>query len=329
MAKRIWITWENQRRNRTLSKALKAVLFEFDVRSNKFVRYLISVAKTLTVFIKEKPDLIFVSNPSMLLACLSVIYGKVFKIPVIVDAHNAGLYPSEVGKRWANKLSNYLIRNSNITIVTNEYLAKYVFSKGGRPFVLPDPIPQFGEANNLNSRKNLSGKYNIFFICTYAVDEPYLEVIEAAKLLHRDICVYISGDKKGKEGIFKDRLPDNVILTGYLSEKDYIEMLYSVDVIIVLTRLKNCLLCGAYESVAMGKPMVLSDTEALRGYFFMGALYTDNTHTDIAVKINDAILKREHLKREMEILKNQLLLEWDKKKEAFEEILLMEFNSML
>lgn len=321
MAKRIWITWENQRRNRTLSNALKAALFEFDVRSNKFVRYLISVAETLTVFIKEKPDLIFVSNPSILLAFIAVNFGKIFNVSVVVDAHNAGIFPFEGTNSWANKIAFYLMRNADITIVTNERLADYVFNKGGKSFVLPDPIPEFTKFDTLGSKKNLKGKYNIFYICTFAEDEPYLEVIKAARLLNNDTYVYISGKTNGKETEFKDILPNNVILTNYLLEKEYIEMLYSIDTILVLTTLKDCLLCGAYEAVAVEKPLIVSNTETLRRYFSKGTLYTDNTHRDIALKINESLKNREMLTEEIKALKKQLTVEWDKRKNAFEELL--------
>jgi hypothetical protein len=49
-------------------------------------------------------------------------------------------------------------------------------------------------------------------------------------------------------------------------------MMRSVDATIVLSERENCLLCGAYETVASEKPMILSNKEALRNYFDKGAI---------------------------------------------------------
>ena len=316
--KRIWITWENQRRNHTLSSALGAKLFQFDLKLNRFVRYPIALLKTFITFIKEQPVLIFVQNPSFVLSLFAVNYGRFLNIPIIVDAHNAGIYPFNGTKRWANRLAIYLFRFATFTIVTNDALAEYVKSKGGRPVVLPDPIPEFAYQPQ---KKDLKGKFNFLFICTWASDEPYIDVIKAATLLEKTTCIYITGNSKGKEKEFDGILPENVILTGYLIEEDYVEMLYSCDAVVDLTIRENCLVCGAYEAVAMERPLIISDTKALREYFSTGALYTNNIHTDIAGKISMAIVERARMKEEIKILKTILVSEWDKKKKVFEELL--------
>lgn len=254
----------------------------------------------------------------MLLSFFAVNYGRLFNIPVIVDAHNAGVYPFNGTKRWANRLAVHLFRLATFTIVTNKALAEYVQSKGGRPVVLPDPIPEF---KCPVKKKDLKGRFNVLFICSWASDEPYMEVIKAASLLDKTTYIYITGNSKGKEKEFCGKLQENVILIGYLSEEDYIEMLYSCDVVIDLTTRENCLVCGAYEAVAMEKPMIISDTEVLRRYFLMGAFYTNNIYTDIANKINIAVVEKERMKREIKILKTKLISEWNRGKRVLEELL--------
>lgn len=318
MSMRIWITWENQRRNHTLSSALGAKLFQFDLKLNKFVRYPVVLLKTLITFIRERPNLILVQNPSLVLSFFAVNYGRLFNTPVIVDAHNAGVYPFNGTKRWANRLAVHLFRLATFTIVTNNALAEYVESKDGRSVVLQDPIPEF---KCPTQKKDLKGRFNVLFICSWASDEPYIEVIKAAELLDKTTYIYITGNSKGKEKEFGDKLPENVILTGYICEEDYIGMLYSSDVVMDLTTREDCLLCGAYEAVAMEKPIIISDTKALKEYFSIGAFYTNNTYTDIANKINIAVVEIERMKREINILKTKLISEWNKKRKVFEELL--------
>ena len=48
--KRIWMTWENQRRNVSLSAELGAKLFVISINANRFIRYPISIIKKARVF---------------------------------------------------------------------------------------------------------------------------------------------------------------------------------------------------------------------------------------------------------------------------------------
>jgi len=64
MAKKIWITWENQRRNRSLSEALGAKLYVFEGgKKAKIARYVSCIVATLNVIRHEKPEILFVQNP--------------------------------------------------------------------------------------------------------------------------------------------------------------------------------------------------------------------------------------------------------------------------
>jgi hypothetical protein len=73
--KAAWITWENQRRNRELSKSLGIPLFELseiDNISNPFRKYVTGIIKTLKILLEEKPELVICQNPSLVLALFLV-----------------------------------------------------------------------------------------------------------------------------------------------------------------------------------------------------------------------------------------------------------------
>jgi glycosyltransferase involved in cell wall biosynthesis len=172
--------------------------------------------------------------------------------------------------RWLLPLYRFVQRRSDLTIVTNESTGGQVKKNGGVPFVLEDKIPQFGECNQIMLR----GKNNLVFICTFEKDEPYDRVIEAAKLVDSSVFIYVTGKyEKAPPEILK-AAPSNVIFTGFLPERNYLDLLSSSDIIIDLTYMDDCLVCGAYEGLALGKPLILSDTAALREYFDAGAVYT-------------------------------------------------------
>ena len=314
---RIWITWETQRRNQNLAKAFNARFIQFDYVASRMMRYLVLPFKTLFAFMIARPRIIFSQNPSLVLAFIAVLYRKLADIKVIVDAHNAGIRPLNGENRVLNALANYIVRHADITIVTNDNLAAIVKSKGGRPFVLPDRIPEF-EGCPLD-KLDLKGRFNVFFICTFSDDEPFREVIGAGKLLEKNTVIYISGNPKSHIEKIKAEIPDNVVPTGYLPDDDYIRMISSCDLILDLTTREDCLVCGAYEALGMGKPMLLSDTAVNRDYFRKGVLYTDNSSRDIAEKIQVAMRSIGEMTEAVKDLKDKLMDGWEQKRAELED----------
>ncbi len=309
----VWITWESQRRNRELSSALGVRLYEYadiDDIEGFGGKYLKGLARTAGLIRREEPSLVFCQNPSLVLASFLVSVKKPAGFKVCVDAHNAGLFPREGRPSPLMAVSRYVQRFADLTLVTNEGLAAHVRRNGGRPFILPDRIPAVPDTG----RAELQGGFNLLFICSYAEDEPYELVFEAARGL-RDTCIYVTGNCS-KKGISREGLPPNVVLTGYLPECLYFRMLNSVDGTIDLTTRQDCLVCGAYESVGAVKPQILSDTPALRGHFHKGAVYTGHS----VEALREAIRKlREHAGRlgdEARELKRELTARWELRKTA-------------
>ncbi|MCW8934264.1 MAG: glycosyltransferase [Gammaproteobacteria bacterium] len=289
MKNAVWVTWEDQRRNKSLSKELGVELHQLNLNAHRLVRYPLLFIKTISIFLKRRPEIIFSQNPSIILSLISVIYGQITGKKVIVDAHNAGVYPFEGSKPWATKMAHFLFRKAFLTIVTNNSLKLYVEECGGQAFILPDPFPIITSSR---SKVSLQGKTNYLLICTWAIDEPYEEVIKAFSQLPSDMHLYITGNSRGKESNLSVQMPDNITLTGFISNDEFDSLLTSCDVVIDLTTREDCLVCGAYEAIAAGKPLILSETKALREYFTNSAIYTKNYSEDIAeaIKMIDANL---------------------------------------
>jgi glycosyltransferase involved in cell wall biosynthesis len=316
MSERIWITWERQRRNREVAGALGVTLFEWDdiaSRGPRPLRYPIGAWRTLRLLVGRRPSLVICQNPSLILAAQAVVLRGVFGYRLVVDAHNAGLTPLEGASRALSILSEWLQRAADLTIVTNEGLKVLVESNGGRGFVLPDPVP------NLQGRgPQPSQDGGVFLVCSYAADEPYRAVFEAARLLPREMVVHVSGNY-GKAGVDVSQLPANVHLTGYLSEHAYVRQLASSDIVVDLTNRSDCLVCGAYEAIACGVPLVLSDTQANRALFRKGVVYTRHEPEAIAAAIATAAVHLRELREEIASLRAQLAVEWEDRRRRLEE----------
>ena len=205
-------------------------------------------------------------------------------------------------------ISNITIRHSDLMIVTNPFLKEFVDCMGGNGIVLPDKIPALQDPKK---KKKLQGQFNIFFICTFSDDEPFREVLEAANLLPSDWVIYVSGNYK-KANVQPDRVPKNVVLLGFVEEDDYLYYLSSADAVMVLTTLDYTLNCGAYESVALNKPMVLSYKKTIMSYFDKGAVYVEPVAQSIVEGIESLFENFETFEKEIKELKCELELSWKK-----------------
>ncbi|HOP47962.1 MAG TPA: glycosyltransferase [Desulfobacteraceae bacterium] len=311
----IWVAWEKHRRTSEIARIFPGIrLFQLEYDAPRLVRYFVLLARTSKVFLKEKPDIVFVQNPSLVLTIYMIIICKMLGLKCVVDAHNEGIRPFSPRLNWLLPMYRLIQKYADLTIVTNHELSEVVAANGGTPFVLADKLPEFQGYYPIE----LKGKNNIVYICSFEKDEPYQEVIEAARLLDPSIYFHITGNYRKASPEIVGNAPSNVVFCGYLSEPDYINLLYSCDGIIDLTLMENCLVCGAYEAVSLGKPAILSNTKAIRRYFSKGAVYSGNTAQEIAKSVRYFLDNKKKLKDEVLFLKPHMEKQWS---EVFMELL--------
>lgn len=281
--KRLWVAWESQRRSFELSKKLGCdtrILVE-----EGRARYFKLIYRTLKLLYREKPSILFVQNPSMILALVACCYRFISGTPVVVDRHTTfmlnRIYRNTPRILFFKFCHYFTLYTANLTVVTNDFLASLVEKTGGRAVVLPDPVPEFQDY----SQKELSEQFNVFLISSFGADEPIEEVLAAMR--HKDmqdVHLYISGNHKKLDRRILDQSSDNVTFTGFLSDQEFINMLYSTDAVMVLTTADYTMLCGCYEAIAAEKPLITSDVSVLRNYFTLSE-FVDNSSDSIREKI--------------------------------------------
>lgn len=313
--KNVWITWEDHRRSRELASVFDCEYICFISKKNRFIRYITLTVKTLLYVRKNKLTLVFCQNPSIFLALFLCLFKNFFGYKLIVDRHSNFKFRSRESWRpvWFifHAISDFSLKRADVTIVTNEYLRDFVNSIGGCAYILPDKIPKLDNTSLLEKGK----EKEITFISTFSDDEPIFEVLKAASLLSSEYAIYITGSyKKFKQlNQLEAELPDNVILTGFLPETDYQSRLASSDAIMVITTLEYTLTCGAYEAVALGKPMILGNTKTIMKYFNKGAVYTSLDTSEMVENIIKLFGAIESYKRQVSELKTELENDWNLK----------------
>lgn len=304
----IWITWERQRRSLELARRLGCRLHVLLVEAPYLLRAIKLGARTCKL-LAARPQVVYVQNPSILLATLAVFLRPMFGYVLVVDRHSNFKQHTLRSRhpQWLvfHALSRYTVKHADLTIVTNTSLAEIVQSWGGKPFVLPDPLPHLEYAE----RRDL-GEPTVVCVSSFGTDEPIGEVLGAARIVGPQVRVVITGNPAKLPAEIRALAPENVRFSGYLAEREFQSLLASCDAIMALTTQPHTLLCAAYEAVSLGQPLIVSDQEDLRSYFYRGAVSTANTAQDIADAIETAISERVRLAIEARALAMELEAAW-------------------
>ena len=314
--KRIWIVWETQRRSIQLSKALNCKLFIIEL--NGIFRYPVSILKSLYIFFIERPTIIFVQNPSMILAALACLYCRLLNIPLVVDRHTTFLLDKPILNTWKRLififLHKFTIKKANITIVTNDHLAELVKQSMGNPFILPDPLPIMFPTH----KKTLKGNMTILVPSSFRHDEPIDQIIQANKLLAKEnMFFYITGNYRKYSKNLISEAPPNVIVTGFLPDQEYVDLLYSVDAVMVLTKATSCMLCGCYEAISAEKPLITSLKPVLKNYFY-DAIFVDNSTASIVQACLEMAKNVDIYRKKSKKMKESISTKWEEYLKAFE-----------
>jgi glycosyltransferase involved in cell wall biosynthesis len=300
----IFISWQKHQRTRSFCEKLGIPLLEITTQKSGLARYREVIARTFAILREYKPKKLIIQNPSIVLTTLAVVLKPFVRYQLVVDAHNEAVIPQNYNNYIIRLLARFLIRYSNATIVTNDVLANTVNSYGGKALVLPDFLPNVDVRPFLLAPKD-DERYELTLISTYANDEPYQEVFAALQKLGNKFRLKVTG--KIPAHIDRHLLPSNVELLGFISHQEYWEQLYRSHVVIDLTTMDNCLVCGAYESMAIEKPLLLSANPASLSLFGDYATHVENESNAIAQGITDLVSNYSQIAEKMVIAKSHFL----------------------
>ncbi len=299
----IWIAWEPHRRSESLAGYFGISFCALVYDGPHGIRHHILSWRTHRLLWQTQPALVVVQNPSLVLTALAVLSRPFLHFRLCVDAHNCAIPPDDVSTGPRTSLQRWLLAKADITMVTNAVTAKQVSKAGGTPVVLPDQVP------TPPSSISTTPQAGAVLIASWADDEPIEEVVAAFARLP-NVPLTITGQPGRGSRLLAGGLPPNVRLSGFLPEADYWQLIASAAVVIDLSLLRHCLVCGAYEALAVGTPMVLSDDPAVRSWFPAGVQYTAPDADSIASAVTSALENREGLRAELVLLQKEIDARW-------------------
>ncbi len=308
-ARRVWITWETQRRNVELAAAFGARLIQLEYsKYPPIVRYLISIVRTLKHLFGGY-QVVFVQSPSLVLAFLAAVIKPLGRYRLVIDAHNSSIEcAANVGA--LSKLSRVALAKADFVIVSNSGLVSVINSLGGHGLVLPDKLPQ---VSSYPIPKLIAGKVRpvITLIATFADDEPIREFLEGASEVQANYTLYVTGRRERARDLLQFEGP-KCVFTDYLIGADYEALIQHSDLLVDLTIRENCLVCGAYEAVAVGVPIMLSDTTALKNHFTGAAIFSANSPLAYKKGIEDFITSAKLKSDRIEQFRSTFTENWEK-----------------
>ena len=308
----VWIAWSFHRRTEGLCDAFDLPLHVLRSRFSGSLRWVELALMTIWLLARARPKILFVQNPSLALAALVVFARPVFRYFLVVDAHNEGIRPFDRPYPFVQWLTRLVLKSANLTIVTNDALANDVRNAGGRSVTLPDRLPIIPHLKPTRPRRYKIP--DVAVIATFRRDEP-IDAIMAAASQMPDVRFAMSGPAAHYQG-GPDTIPANVELTGFLPGPDYWAFLQLSTVVCDLTLKPDCLVCGAYEALAAGKPMVLSNNPATREIFETAAVLTENVPEQIVSAVRAALAESEELGANARQLQESYSRRWREKAAA-------------
>src|SRR5882724_1149808 len=252
------------------------------------LKYVLQAIATWRTLARERPELVLVAVPPIFAALPVWLYARRHAARLVIDAHT-GVF-EHTRWRWLLPLTRWLFRRADAVIVTGGHLQRVVESWGARATIIGDVPVQFGPGREPPPCDGA----RIVVVNTFSVDEPVDEVLEAARALP-DTRFFVTGDRKHARATWIASAPANVTFTGFVSETEYAGLLRAANAIVVLTTHDHTMQRGAYEAVALGKPLVTSDWGLLRETFSRGTIHVANTAGAIADGIRRALADGERL----------------------------------
>lgn len=297
---KLWITWETQRRNAELAASFQAQYVALDYSDlPRSIRYCCCVFFTLRQFFFYPYELIFIQCPSLILALLLSVLRQVRSFTLVIDAHNA-VFEYLRSKNALLRLSmRYCLKNADFILVSNSSLADIigVYKNAPLPLVLPDKLPLIRKAfcpQRLEDQEHPI----ITFICSFAPDEPAEIFLQAMEMLAMPYTLFVTG-KKRNAGTLLRFASNKIHFTDYLLPLEYDALLQHSDLLVDLTTRNDCLVCGAYEALAIGVPILLSNSKVLRGTFSKGCIFADNTVEDYQLAIKYFLANEKNFRKEI------------------------------
>lgn len=235
-----------------------------------------AVVSVATQLSSQNIKTVIVMAPPNFATLLVTIVGLLKNQKIYLDIHSgAFLDPNWRSSGWQIRLA---IKLGATPIFTNSWIAD-TFVPNRKHLILNDPIwcsVNSPEVVNPSSDTDFTNSY-FLFPSSDSNDEPLDVLISAAKQLgSSNISVYVTGNKHHIDDA------ENIKFLGFLPQTEYNRVIAKSVGVLALTTREGTAQRSAYEAIRYQKPIICSNTFALRQILGSRADFVNNQANEIA-----------------------------------------------
>lgn len=266
------------------------------------LRWALSAWRTWRLLRARRPSAVLLTLPPYPAVLVCLLFRRLHRTRLVLDLHS-GVF-QEPRWRWALRPTLAAARAADGCLVTNDELAEELRRAGvGHVLVVDDPpLPPAADLPR--------GGGGVVVPSGGSTDEPLEEVARAAALL--DVPVTLTGSGAPLPGVRR---------TGWLDDEAYLRAVAGADVVMCLTTREQTMQRGGYEALALGRPLVTSDTRVLREWFEGAAVHVAPRADAIAAGVREALARGPELERAMAALRERRRSAWAGQAEAVRHLL--------
>jgi hypothetical protein len=261
--------------------------------------YPLLAARTIGAILARRPRAVVIVAPPFVASLVVLPVARLVGARIAIDIHTGALLDRRW--RWSAGILAWACRRADAAIVTLPSLAARLAGRGVDALVIPDPLPDLAGTEALPA-PDAAGAHaaagEVVAVCGWGDDEPIEALVAAAR--NRPWRLALTGRPTRPVDH-----PPNVRLTGFLDDAAYVRRLARAAAVVVLTTREDTLLSGAWEAIALGRPLVLSDTAALRSTFGEGPSYVRAEPNAIAAGVDAAMADPERARAATEALRER------------------------
>ena len=263
------------------------------------LRYAWCAARTWRLLASRRPSSVVVIAPPVVAPIVAGLWCRLTGRPLVVDCHTGTFHARRWA--WARPLYRLLLPGCRAVLAHTDEALTLLRRWGAPGLLLPDDVPGPADAR---PRGPAAGA-TVLVAGSLDENEPVAEVLAAAVRLP-DVAVRVTGDPGRVPPALRAAAPPNVTFTGLLPLPDFLGEMLAADVVAVFSTDPHIMNRAAFESVGLGRPLVLSDHAGLRDRFGTAAVFAPNRPEAMADAVRGALVDRCELARRSGLLAGRL-----------------------
>jgi glycosyltransferase involved in cell wall biosynthesis len=264
------------------------------------LRYLADAVRMWRTLRREQPGVLLVVSPPIGPPMVGWLWCRLHHCRLVVDCHTSAFHLWKW--RWTIPIHKRVFAACAAVLVHTEGDAAQVRSWGFQPILLPDDLPDTSQAGPPPAE---SVRPRVLVAGSLEWDEPVAATLEAARLLP-DVEFRLTGNLARLAPGVQSSAPANAIFTGYLAYPQFLGEMVGANAVAVFTTDVHIMNRAAFETIGLGRPLVLSDLAQLRTRFSGGGLFCANDPAAMAAAVSQALEQEAELAARSRALQGRL-----------------------